>query len=153
MPLLSPDDEQFALGKLEHLLLFRFRRLRELISERYRESNGDTGKLKAGDLTILALIEANPSISQTDIARIGGVDQAVLVGVLDDLEERGLALRVRDQTDRRRHKLEITPKGKRVVADLFRRAFENEASARAILTAEENAALDSALRKLYQHVS
>ncbi len=153
MPLLSPDDEQFALGKLEHLLLFRFRRLRELISERYRESNGDTGKLKAGDLTILALIEANPSISQTDIARIGGVDQAVLVGVLDDLEERGLALRVRDQTDRRRHKLEITSKGKRVVADLFRRAFENEASARAILTAEENAALDSALRKLYQHVS
>jgi len=153
LPLLSPDDEQFALGKLEHLLLFRFRRLRELISERYRESNGDTGKLKAGDLTILALIEANPSISQTDIARIGGVDQAVLVGVLDDLEERGLALRVRDQTDRRRHKLEITPKGKRVVADLFRRAFENEASARAVLTAEENAALDSALRKLYQHVS
>jgi len=153
LPLLSPDDEQFALGKLEHLLLFRFRRLRELISERYRESNGDTGKLKAGDLTILALIEANPSISQTDIARIGGVDQAVLVGVLDDLEERGLALRVRDQTDRRRHKLEITPKGKRVVADLFRRAFENEASARAVLTAEENAALDSALRKLHQHVS
>ena len=153
MPLLSPDDEQFALGKLEHLLLFRFRRLRELISERYRESNGDTGKLKAGDLTILALIEANPSISQTDIARIGGVDQAVLVGVLDDLEERGLALRVRDQTDRRRHKLEITSKGKRVVADLFRRAFENEASARAVLTAEENAALDSALRKLHQHVS
>ena len=148
----SPNDEQFALGKLEHLLLFRFRRVRDLISERYRESNSDTGKLKAGDLTILALIEANPSISQTDLARVGGVDQAVLVGILDDLEERGLALRERDPTDRRRHKLEITPKGKRAVADLFRRAFENEASARAVLTDEENAALDSALRKLYQHV-
>jgi DNA-binding MarR family transcriptional regulator len=108
--------------------------------------------LKAGDFTILALIEANPNIAQIELARLGGFDQAVLVGILDDLEDRGWAIRRKDKADRRRHMLEITPAGTAALADLFERAVENEAVARATLTLEEYEALDRALTKMYQHL-
>jgi DNA-binding MarR family transcriptional regulator len=148
----SASDGKFALGKLDHLLVFRFRRLRDFIIDRFRTSITDAMGLKAGDFTILALIEANPSISQTDLARTGGFDQAVLVGILDDLEGRGWAVRRKDKADRRRHRLEITPEGSAALSELFLRAMENEAAARAALTTKEYEALDRALSKMYQHV-
>ena len=36
--------------------------------------------LRAGAFGVLALIEANPGISQIDLARFGGYDQTALVG-------------------------------------------------------------------------
>ena len=148
----STGGAPFALGEFDHLLLFRFRRLRDFILERFRASTAATGRLKAGDLMILGLIDANPSISQTDLSRTSGADPAVLVGILDGLEDRGLAVRKRDKADRRRHKLQITSEGRSVLKDLCQHATEAEAFARAGLTLEENEVLDRALTKMYQHV-
>lgn len=144
--------EQFSLGKLDQILVFRFRRLRDFIFEGFRNSLAEKGGLKTGDFTILALIDANPAISQTDLARIGGCDRAVLVGILDDLEDRGLAIRKRDRNDRRRHKLEITPAGRTVLEELCRCAIENEAIPLAALSDEETEVLRRALDKMYRHV-
>jgi DNA-binding MarR family transcriptional regulator len=152
VPAPTPGCGQFALGQLEHLLVFRFRRLRDFILDRFRASTAATGRLKAGDLMILGIIDANPSISQTDLSRISGCDPAVLVGILDGLEDRGLAVRKRDKADRRRHKLQITAEGREALKELCDFAAEAEAVARAGLTAEENAVLDRALTKMYQHV-
>jgi DNA-binding MarR family transcriptional regulator len=150
-PLEEPSLDGFDLGVLnDDVLVFRIRRIRDLLAERFRQSSTEGRGLRAGEFSALALIDANPGISQSDLARIGGFDQTALVSILDDLEEHAWAVRKRDRTDRRRHRMEITPKGREALADLLNRARENEAPARNALSKEEFRALQSSLNKIYQ---
>jgi DNA-binding MarR family transcriptional regulator len=137
------------LGVLDNVLVFRLRRIRDVLAGEFRRSSTEGRGLRAGDLTALALIDANPGISQAELARTGGFDQTVLVGILDDLENRGWAVRSRDRTDRRRHRVEVTNKGRTALADLLRRAEANEAIARNALTRKELTAFRAALGKIY----
>lgn len=147
----SPELDGFGLGVLnDDVLVFRIRRIRDLLTERFRRSSTEGRGLRAGEFSALALIEANPGISQADLARIGGFDQTALVGILDDLEDHAWAVRKRDRADRRRHRMEITEKGREVLADLLDRARENEAPARNALSKAEFRALQSSLNKIYQ---
>jgi DNA-binding MarR family transcriptional regulator len=86
--------------------------------------------------TLLELREA-PRTQQA-LAEAVGTDAAQLVGLLNDLESEGLVLRRRDQSDRRRHIVEISERG---------RARVDEAD-RAVRSVEERllAGLDSAQR-------
>lgn len=140
---------EFELGCLDELLNFRLRRLRNHLTERYREETRRLG-LRAGAFSVLALIDANPNISQIDVARFGGFDQTVLVGILDDLERRGWATRSKDPADRRRHRVKLTPQGRRGLADLLARAQENERPACEALDPTELAAFRAALDKIYR---
>ncbi len=64
--------------------------------------------LKTGAFSTLALIAANPGCSQTELARTLGMDKSAVVPIIDELEARGLARRVRAPDDRRRHALVAT---------------------------------------------
>lgn len=106
--------------------------------------------LPPGSLSVLALIDANPHCSQTDLALATGMSKSGVVGLVDELERRGLALRAPFPGDRRRNSLTLTPGG---VAQLREMAAVQVAQERPIeeeLTAAELAQLIALLRRAYQ---
>ncbi|OYY92109.1 MAG: hypothetical protein B7Y45_01095 [Sphingomonas sp. 28-66-16] len=145
------DDSQFSIGVLEDVLVFRLRRIRNHMTETFRAGGWRDG-LKPGEFTTLALIVANPGISQIDLARVGGFDQTSLVGIMDDLEKRAWAIRSKDPGDRRRHRLTATPAGHEALENLFERALDNEREARGALTREELKIFLRALDKIYRRL-
>src|SRR5690606_33219377 len=73
--------------------------------------------VKPRHFNVLATLAGNASLSQQDVSHLLGIDPNVLVGVIDDLGERGLAERRRNPKDRRRHVVAVTPAGQRLLAD------------------------------------
>lgn len=76
--------------------------------------------LRSGQRGALATIYFHPGISQNEMSRLVGLDKSVAVQILDDLENRGLAIRKPSTVDRRRHALFLTDEGRA----LFERVTE-----------------------------
>ena len=94
---------------------FLLKRVGFKIKERMMDAFEETG-LSAYDHAVLALLHEEPRETQAMIADALGFDRSHLVGVLDDLEEQGLVERRRDQIDRRRHLVSLTPSGEKALA-------------------------------------
>jgi DNA-binding MarR family transcriptional regulator len=75
--------------------------------------------LPTGSLTVLALIAANPGSSQSALARRAGLNKSALVGIVDQLEAKGLAARDRSESDRRRNQITVTAAGEAAMQALF----------------------------------
>src|SRR3954468_19096202 len=78
------------------------------------ESTGVTGQHYA----VMLVLEEGVRETQGTIADGLGYDRSVLVGLLDELEERGYVERKRDPADRRRHLVRMTDAGKQAVDTL-----------------------------------
>jgi DNA-binding MarR family transcriptional regulator len=99
---------------------------------------------------VLAVLDEGSRETQGAIADALGYDRGQLVGLLDELEERGLVARRRDSADRRRHIVELTPDGKRTLAKLRALASRLEDEFLAELDEGERAQLHGLLVRLSQ---
>src|SRR5688500_9607467 len=114
----TAGEPQLSHGLMAQRLSFRLRGLLNLLGNRVVAAHAPFG-LRSGSFTTIALIAANPGCSQTDLAREGGLDRSALVAIVDELEQRGFAIRARSPVDRRRSSLYITPEGKAVMQEMF----------------------------------
>lgn len=129
---------------------YLLKRLAMAIKERTAVALEGSG-LSPYDHGILALLDEEPPETQATIADALGYDRSHLVGVLDDLEQRGLIERRRDPGDRRRHVVSITPAGKQALPRLRTVAKRVEEEFLAPLDAEERATMTEHLARLAGH--
>ncbi len=87
-------------------------------------------------------------MSQTDLARLAGLDKGQVSRVVSGLVERGLVLRAVDASDARGVRLSLTRAGRRLYDGLIAAATERNQALLDALPAAERAVLESALARL-----
>ena len=83
--------------------------------------------IRPAQYSVLAVIEANPGLSQSDLADFLGIERARLVRMLDRLERRGFANRRTSPRDRRSHALYLTREGQKALKRIKTLAAQHEA--------------------------
>jgi DNA-binding MarR family transcriptional regulator len=97
-------------GRLDELLVVHLSRLDILLSQAFYTAT-EQERLRPGVISSLALIVANPGISQNEIGRYTGIDKSAMVPIIDYLEESGYVVREKSREDRRRYALRATSEG------------------------------------------
>jgi DNA-binding MarR family transcriptional regulator len=127
-------------GQLANTVGPRVRLLRNALAARSIAALEEFG-LPTGSLTVLSLIAANPGSNQTALAKAAGVNKSALVGIVDELEKRGLAARDRSASDRRRNHLTVTPEGEKAMEAMLARVAGGEDQLREALGPRDHAKL------------
>lgn len=144
----SDDASGLKLGRLGGYVGFRMRRVQNQLSALFAAATTHYN-IRSGLFSSLALIEANPGISQQELSSTVGLDKSITVQIVDELEKRGWAKRERSTVDRRRHSLTILPGGTKTLDELFAIMVDVEAQVLAQLSPEERPMFDAALDRMY----
>jgi DNA-binding MarR family transcriptional regulator len=99
---------------------------------------------------LVALAEDGPA-SQASLGRRLSIDRSDMVAVVNDLERDGLVARVRDESDRRRNLVRLTPAGRRALDRLDAMVEEAQAAVLAPLSAAERDDLLRLLARVVEH--
>ena len=137
-----------SLGRLGEFLGFRLRRVQNQLSRDFATATAHHN-LRSGLFSSLALISANPGVSQNELSREVGLDKSVTVTIVDELESRGWATRERSKSDRRRHALFATPAGEAKLEELFGVLEQTENEALHQLSPAELHLLHALLDRIY----
>ena len=143
-----PAKPSYEWGQLAGSVGPRMRLLHNVLAARSIAALEPFG-LPTGSHTVLSLIAANPGSTQTALAEAAGLNKSALVGIVDELEKRGLAARDRSPSDRRRNHLTVTATGKAELKTMFARVAPGEAQIREVLGPRDHALLLELLDRAY----
>src|SRR5207244_8447276 len=89
------------------------------VGRRAAEGSMAPGGLRPRHLIALKLLSEQGPASQQALADSLSLDPSNVVGLLNELEERKLITRRRDSADRRRHIVELSPRGNKELCSAF----------------------------------
>ena len=130
--------------------LFLLKRLGMSAKEQSHGAFDDAG-LHPYHHAILAVLDEGSRETQGAIADSLGWDKGQLVGLLDELEDAGLVSRQRDQADRRRQIVQMTPAGRKTLDKLRKLSAGVEDDFLAALSDNEREEFHALLLKLAEH--
>jgi DNA-binding MarR family transcriptional regulator len=119
------------------------------VTRQYRCALSPIG-LKPRETQALLRLRDNGAMSQQALGTALDIDASNLVALLNDLEAVSLISRRRDPEDRRRHVVEISRRGTKLVGEVERAAGEVEDQFFADLDEDERAALQGLLARVAQ---
>jgi DNA-binding MarR family transcriptional regulator len=102
-----------------------------------------------GYVVLTALVE-QPVRTQAALAQAINADKSRIIGVLDDLQQRGLIQRQPDTADRRVHLLWLTPEGDRLRRSVEAAIRDSEKGVLATLPPADREAFLRSLKALYE---
>jgi DNA-binding MarR family transcriptional regulator len=102
---------ELDLGELTGVVGYALRRAQLAVFEDFIARFAELD-LKPAQYSVLLVIGRNPGRKQSEIAAALGIQRPNFVAMLDELERRGLAERVRSTTDRRSHAIVLTDDGR-----------------------------------------
>ena len=124
-------------GLLPDLIGYRLRLAQQAV---FRDFAASVPGLSPGRVGMLLLIEANPGVTQSRLAHAVNRDRSTMVGVLDQLEAKGLIERRRG-TDRRTNGVWLTRAGRNAMARAKRAIAIHERRVAAKLSPSERVQL------------
>ncbi len=98
---------------------------------------------------VLVVIEANPDLKQSDLARATRLDRSTVVTVIDNLEKRGLVERRVALHDRRSNAIRLTEAGLALLKKLKRQVAQHEKRLMQNFTTAERDQLVALLQKVF----
>jgi DNA-binding MarR family transcriptional regulator len=131
-------------GALPQLLGYRLRLAQQAV---FHDFAASVQGLSPGRVGLLIFIDANPGVTQSRLAEAANRDRSTMVGVLDQLQSRGLVERRRG-ADRRTNGLWLTRAGRTLLARALRGIARHEQRISARLSAAERRQLLALLGKI-----
>ena len=119
----------------------------EHATERFERAIAPYG-IRSKHASVLVVIDAEGPMSQRALGRRLRVDKSPMVGVLDDLEQLGLAERRRSDADRRIQAVHLTAEGRAAVARVLELADAENARTFGVLDPSERAQLHDLLLRV-----
>jgi DNA-binding MarR family transcriptional regulator len=97
--------------------------------------------LSPAQFSVLVVIGANVGLSQAELAKTLGIERARLVRMLHRLEKRGLTQRLPSSADGRRHALQLTRDGRKLLTRAKTLAAQHETALKQKLGPERHRVL------------
>jgi DNA-binding MarR family transcriptional regulator len=143
----SDGATQIDLGYLEDAVGYYLRIAHEAAFQAFlnRVSASNTPPWR---FAILALVDANPGLTQVALARATRRDTSSLTPALDDLCDRGLVTRIRQVRDRRSYALRLTAAGKKALQQLKTSAEAHERDLDRLVGKEQRAQFIETLKRI-----
>jgi DNA-binding MarR family transcriptional regulator len=146
---LAPDPAAPDTRGFSGLTGFLLARLGRAVTRQYRAALAPIGLRPPQTPALLALSE-NGAMSQQALGAKLDIDASNLVALLNDLEGAGLVTRRRDPEDRRRHLVEISTRGSKLICEVERAAARIDDEFFEELSEDERAQLHELLARVSQ---
>jgi DNA-binding MarR family transcriptional regulator len=146
---IAQDTRSVAKSELLQRSGFLLAQLGRAVTRQYRCALAPIG-LRPRETQALLRLRAHGAMSQQALGAALDIDASNLVGLLNDLEADSLVSRRRDPEDRRRHLVELSKRGTKLVGEVERAAAEVEDQFFAALDEDERVALQDMLARVAQ---
>lgn len=144
----TSEDKGLDFGILPGLAGYQLRLAQIAIFRDFAQSLGEFD-VTPGLFGVLVIIDANPGLKQSELARAAHLDRSTVVSVIDNLERRRLVERRPADNDRRSNALVLTPEGVALLKKLKRRVGDHEKRLVENMTDDERATLVTLLQKIF----
>lgn len=104
--------------------------------------------LRPAQFAALAILEQEPGLAQAELARALKIEPPQMVTMLNKLESRALAVRVRSPSDKRSYGVFLSRNGERLLQELKLVAVKSDAESTQNLNRDEREILVQLLRKM-----
>lgn len=142
------SEGEIDFGILPGLVGYQLRLAQIAILRDFAASLGELD-ISPGLFGVLVIVEANPGMKQTELAKATHLDRSTVVTIIDNLEQRRLVERRAAVGDRRSNALALTTQGTALLRKLKRLVADHEKRLARHLSESEQTTLMRLLQKIF----